>query len=419
MMGSVMILNYQGFVSMAPAATRALLSEPHVVSFAQFIGIQFIVLAVAMTYVWSNASDDSRNWLGGIYALGWFKIIVACHHITIPPQKMDVIIAFAGLFFTSIGVRRNLGITGQEEGGIFEGRNALRVVIYVSTFFWLMGTAPFFANTMEMYTVGGGASLFSSPMANELQSFIHLIQGLFIVLILVSWCSENDDVTRAALCGSVLYHLSGVIILTFYKSMISFGENQFYFVIGVNSVLTLLSAKALYDDVEGDIKGWLKDEFAWSYTPLKGGLYLTVMHLLTLGHMDAFFFHRVFGSYLLPDPKDGPAYGWHSDFGAAYVQAAGFIFITIGIVAYFIVRASDDGTARVLSYVFLGFNAIGFVLLDQWFEPAKKLGVTELPIFMPLMSMAMFAGQCAALYHDHVHSKGKSSPKRGRKRKSN
>ena len=100
----------------------------------------------------------------------------------------------------------------------------------------------------------------------------------------------------------------------------------------------------------------------------------------------------------------------------------GILAVAIGLVLYFIIRASDDETDRVLTYLFIGFSTVMVTLMDQWTEPMANLGIAY-PKWISLQVVAFLLFQGAAVYHDYVHTnkeKEKTSPKkRGGKRKKN
>jgi hypothetical protein len=153
--------------------------------------------------------------------------------------------------------------------------------------------------------------------------------------------------------------------------------------------------------VEGDVIGWLRDDvFAWSYTPLKGGLYgaiiiSTVVYLLVL-----------FAPHLVTNVDVGDAV---TRFLLRYSAVAGLAY---SAATYVFVRTAGPVSSYALTIALLayGFNATHISLVAR----ARANLPHGIRAVVPLL--LVLASFVASLIHDHLHSSKQVAAANNRRR---
>ncbi len=163
----------------------------------------------------------------------------------------------------------------------------------------------------------------------------------------------------------------------------------------------LVAVYGLYHNVEGDVIGWIwEDVFAWSYTPLKGGLYGAII-------IAALSFGVLLMAPRLLFPDAGPS------------GVTGFLITYLGVSglawnagAYVLTRTAGPASSYAVSVALAVYvvNAI-YITIVARSRAHLSLGLNG---FLPLL--LVLASLIAGLIHDHLHSSRQVAAPQGRTR---
>ncbi len=150
----------------------------------------------------------------------------------------------------------------------------------------------------------------------------------------------------------------------------------------------LVAVFGLYHNVEGDVIGWIREDvFAWSYTPLKGGLYGAIIVSSLLQLLLLFAPHVV--TDIVPSGVTGFLITYNGVSGLAWTAGA-----------YVLTRTAGPVSSYALSVALAVYvvNAI-YITLVARVRANLAVGIKSvLPLLLVLASLI------AGLIHDSLHS---------------
>jgi hypothetical protein len=162
----------------------------------------------------------------------------------------------------------------------------------------------------------------------------------------------------------------------------------------------LAAVYGLYHNVEGDVIGWIREDvFAWSYTPLKGGLYGA-----TIGGALAH------GAFLIaPNLVTSAVPAGMTGFLMTYLGVSGLAW---GAAGYLMTRTAGPATCYAVSVAMSAYmvNAIYITMV------ARSRAHMSLSIGGFLPQLLCLASLIAGLIHDHLHSSKQVAANQAKKR---
>ena len=315
----------------------------------------------------------------------------------------------------AVGIRRNENVSGPSLS--LTPRNALFLVLTLNLFYHVQSGPQVVAVFWDKW-LGSKALSFLTPAPLFYFSMQHFSALSFLASSWMVFVSGNVAATRTSLVSFVLLH--AVWTLVFVVNANTYGLSTFgaaFIVVQSGAVVTLV-VKALSDSLHGEsIGSYLRSIFAWSYSPIKGGLYLQVIA-------------QLLGALLMLVPKNvlGHHASWHTEEAVLARYGFGIALLLCAVSLYLTTRVADRGLARNLTLFALASNLYAVLAV-----PFAKQSPDVLPllgnyalgrIVDTLVSLVLIGGQFATLYidfhrgeHAEVQEEQPRTPRGGRRRK--
>jgi len=292
----------------------------------------------------------------------------------------------------AVGIRRNENTSGPSFSLTL--RNALWGMILFNVFYHVQSSPSIVAGFWDKW-LGAKALSFATPVPMLYYSYHHMTAVGLIAIGWIAFVHEHEATSRTALLSFVLWHVVWTLVFLIKADVYGFSTiNAGIIVVQTGAVVTL-AVKAIADSLRGESFGaYLRSIFAWSYAPLKGGLYLQVIMLIGPSVL----------MFLPNDPLSSHA-AWKTEEAQLARVGFGIVLVIVGVALYLATRVADRAVARSLSLFFLGANLYAVIAVPFAKQaPAIFPQIQEMyalgRIVDTILSAVTIGGLLASLYVD-------------------
>ncbi len=319
----------------------------------------------------------------------------------------------------AVGIRRNQNVSGPSFNLTL--RNALWGVLVFNIFYHVQSTPSIVAGFWDKW-LGSKALSFATPAPMFYYSMQHYTSlGLFATGW-IAFVHDHEAASRTSLLTFVSHHIVWTLIFLVKANVYGFSTANAALLVVQSGAVVTLAVKAISDSLRGESFGsYLRSVFAWSYAPLKGGLYMQVLVLLASSVL----------MFLPNDPISLHA-TWQTEEAKLARFGFGVTLLLSGLSLYVTTRVADRNLARSLTLFVLGTNLYTVIAV-----PFAKLAPAVFPqlqhyalgrIVDTAMSVVMISSLLASLYIDFHRTAAAASdadeaprsprtPRGGRRRK--
>ncbi len=243
------------------------------------------------------------------------------------------------------------------------------------------------------------AAFLNGP-CEDLASLTSALQAGVYFSIWSAWVTDHREGCRASLLATMISVLLQTAAYLLRSSAVGFDNMGLLKLVALQGTIFLVAFKALTDDLQGHWGMWLRAVFSWSYAPIKGGLYLYVIHRTVWGLM--LLFLAPINRMIVPmAPSEGIS-PWHTTEALLMQQYLGVHILAGAETLYLLARVGDRKFARSQLWA-----AIAFFLVAISFMAAVRnnptSGLTAPDAIDGFFWTFVIAASFAALYYDYWH----------------
>ncbi len=409
-----LILRNHDWVATLPEAVRPHVSDAVPELLSKYLAAVMAVLAVSRTLLYRTATREERS---AIAATLLFTSVVGTEVFGTGKVLPDSSFAMRTLiiFLLAMGIRRNQNTPGPSLS--LTARNALFLVVLYGNFYHLQSGGRFYESFVRHW-LGAQAPLFLAPVPRFFASVHHFLGAFVIGVSWVVFVLDKESATRAALLFWIVFESAWTLVFVIKAGTYGFSQFSSALIIVQNGAVVALCAKALIESLfqSGEsLASWARSVFAWSYAPIKGGLYLQVI-AFALVSIVLFGPTETFSENLFNLAALG------SDVAVVCRRGLALTTALLAFKLYLVTRTADQALGRALTVLFLGFNAAIILIVPSLISvPAISSLLSNYRAFVVVDTAApavMLVGLAASLYLDfhRDNEEDHASPRRRRRK---